>query len=214
MADFDLWNLELALWALEEYRDTIERQIARIGEDDWKRTELNLALSGAAGNETEVGLAVQDHAWLAESILPRLLRGGYVLVLWGAFESGVIEAAACLCKKQHKELRLGDIRGGDLLERASKYWHQVLDTSFLAKDDDGSALSNLLAVRNAFAHANGRISAVPPRQQAALRQLVDRDLGVQDDHGHVSLSEGFVRRSYGAVSATLTHLIQLARTME
>jgi hypothetical protein len=134
--DFRLADVEFELWALEEHLAALEESVQYLKAQDRIRTEARLREQGLSGDEGEVQLEFQDHDQRVNHVLPRYLRGSFLVALWAVFEAAVRDIAEHLRTQNQRELRLGDIRG-DLLERGQKYFKYVLSRELLPDTGDG-----------------------------------------------------------------------------
>jgi len=204
--DLRFVHIEFELWALEEHLAMLEKSIVYLREQDRIRTEAGLTERGLAENEAEVQFAWQEHRDRVNHVLPRYLRGSFLTTLWAVFEAATQEIADFLRGQAGVELVLRDIRG-DFLDRAEKYFRHVLARDFMPDRSTADVLERILLLRNAYAHANGRLDAVKSQDRAPIDKLIARNIGINEEHGYLLMSEEFVRQCLSAVRDVLSFLM-------
>jgi hypothetical protein len=204
--DLRLTDVEFELWALSEQRTALEENIRYLTAQDRVRTEAQLREAGASYEAEEVQQALEDHDQRVQHVLPRYLRGSFIVAVIAVFETAVDEIADHLRKHSGAQLRLSDIRG-DLIERTEKYFRHVLGHELFPDDSTAELVKRAVTLRNAYAHANGRLDAVFERDLPKLREWVTSGVGLSEDHGFIIPSEAFAESGLDAVQRTLTPLI-------
>jgi len=167
--DLRLLDIYFELWALEEHLVALEDNIAFVRSQDRIRTEAQLQEGGFSQDESEVQLAFQEHDQRVNHVLPRYLRGSFLVALWAVYEAAIGDIADHLRARAGVALRLSDFRG-DFLERARKYFEHVLHRDLMPDKSTAEALGRLLLLRNAFAHANGRLDAIRGNDVSTIRK--------------------------------------------
>jgi hypothetical protein len=151
--------------------------IRRLAAENRRETLGELKENGWDHDPAEVDLAFQEIRDMREFVLPRFVRGPFVVSLWACFESGVNAVAW----KMHDELnalsKLNDRRERSFLERARHYFQEVLDLPLEPDHARYERLVDLCVVRNALAHANGLREGMTPKKWAQLEQALSRDKG-------------------------------------
>ena len=209
--DFRFVEIDYELWALGEYLDALEQQLPTIAEEKRTQTYAHLQAEELDWDDPETELAFQELYEITESVLPRFLRGPFLVTLWALYESAVTEIASYLRQQQNKALKLQDIRGG-FLDRARKYFDHILAFPLCTDDRTWERLRMLMILRNALAHANGRTEAVSEQSRKKIRNWTRMGVGVAVENGNLSFTEAFVRETYALVHESLTSLIERVRS--
>ncbi len=206
-------EIEYELWALGHLRDVLEAQIVFLRDQDKLKTFAELKERGWDHDEVEWQLASQEFAERQEYVIPRFLRGPFVVSLWACYESAVKEIADYLQGRVGAPLTLRDIRADTELQQFMKYFGAVMKIPLDEIGDRLSFIDDLRLVRNALAHANGRQRAMPEQKWALVSTALKRRGSPPDDYrGLIVLSADFVREAYDAVNASLRELVARARS--
>jgi len=209
--DLRLVDVDYELWALAEHQQALEEYLSAEKATDRKRTWARLHEQGLADDEAEIQLAFQEHEQRVEHALPRLLRGSYLVVVWAVFEAAMEEIAEHLRVGTQHQLKLKDIAGDNFLSRAEKYFTQLLRAPLTTTNEQRTNLRMLLGVRNAIAHANGRLEAVRKEQLTNITAWIADGVGLSDEHGWIMPFDEFVKRMYETVNDVLKALINRVR---
>jgi len=209
--DFRFVEIEYELWALGEYLNALEQQLPAIAEEKRTQTFARLQAEKSDWDDPETELAFRELDEIAESVLPRFLRGPFLVTLWALYESAITEIAGYLKQQQKKALGLQDIRDG-FLDRARKYFDHILAFPLCADDRTWERLQMLMILRNALAHANGRIEAVKEKSRSKIEEYTKMRVGVAVENGNLSFTEAFVRETYALVHESLINLIERVRS--
>ncbi len=138
-----------------------------------------------------------------EETVPRLYRAPLLVELWAVFESGVIEIAKHLQKKQGHSLGLKDLRANNDFERARKYYQHVLHVPLITKDGVKERLDTLVLVRNAVAHCNGRIEVIPEDRLKKIQNWEQQQGDLSTDRRYLSFTGAFIKDMADAVKTAL-----------
>ena len=209
--DFRFVEIDYELWALGEYLDALERQLPTIADEKRAQTHAYLQAEGLDWDDPEAALAFQELYEVVENVLPRFLRGPFLVTLWALYESAVTEIANYLRQQQNQALKLQDIRG-DFLDRARKYFDHVLGFPLCTDTRTWERLRMLMILRNALAHANGRVEAVSEQAREKIRNWTRMGVGVAIENGNLLFTEAFVRETYALVRESLAGLIERVRS--
>lgn len=210
--DFRLIEIEYELWALGQFLSFMEPQIAYLSDQDRVQTFAQLKESGWDHDEAELQLAAQELSERQDYVVPRFMRGPFVVALWACYEAGVGEVAEFVQHKQGALLGLKELRGDHVLTRSRRYFEAVLAFTLDADDARYARLADLLTIRNSLAHANGQRRAMSTEAWDKLTQALKRQGTPPDDYrGIVILSGEFVRRAFEDVNASLRDLVNRAR---
>jgi hypothetical protein len=210
--DFRYVEIEYELWALGHMLEGIEPAMERIAQQDASETLEDLKRSGWARDEAEVDLALQDISEKRDYVLPRFMRGRFVVSLWACFESGVQTVARTMREEVGAQIELGELRGESFVARARRYFEALLGLPLDGDEARYRRLVDLSQVRNALAHANGLREGMSRERWRELERTLSRN-GVEVDtfRGAVVLSHAYVASAYNDVNASLRSLVTGAR---
>lgn len=212
--DFRYVQFDYELWALGHMLGVIEPTIERLANEDESKTFEELQRDGWANDEAELDLAYQDIREKRDFVLPRFMRGPFIVALWACFESGVQSVAKGLHTEMSAPIRLDELKGDSFLSRAHRYFDAILQLPLEVDAARYARLTNLYLVRNAIAHANGLQEAMSPgRWQRLIQALSEKGAEAESvERGAVVLTPEYVRASYDDVSESLKSLLARARS--
>jgi hypothetical protein len=158
----------------------------------------------------QAGWQVWHHVY--SEIAPRLSRGAYIVMLYAAYESAVVELADMVGRRRvNTALKLSDIAAPTFLKRGKKYFDHVLGIPLCPDDGEWSTLGELARVRNLFAHANGRLPKLDERTENMLRTLEQRG-EAEFSTGSLIILAPYAQRTLIAVTSSLNSLIARTKT--
>jgi hypothetical protein len=203
--------VEYELWGLGQVLQVLEATIDRLAQEDEAATIAALREAGATIDDGDVDIAYQDIAEKRNYVLPRFVRGPFVIALWATFESLIQAIARERAKATNAPLVMSQLRG-DVIARATLYFDAILR---LRLDNDPSRLNrlrDLYQVRNALVHANGNKEAMSKQGWHDLATTLLRNgVSVDGYRGLVVLPPEFVGRAFVDVSSSLRDLVARAR---
>jgi hypothetical protein len=211
--DFTFIDTEHELWALGEMLPALEHQMPLLAAHQSETTFEELRRQGFDGDEAEISMAYSMTYHFAEYVLPRLLRGPFLISLWSVAELAMADAAKRLKEKTGKVLSLKDIRGKSDFDQAKKYFEFVLEFPLCNDSATFNALDRLRILRNAFAHANGQFSLVKPEDQKALKDWASSDENITIVNEYVIPSAQYVRDTFTLVDIWIRDLLQRTRNI-
>ena len=211
--DFRYSEVHYELWALGHMLAVIEPAIETLSEQDEVQTRAELEQGGYAYDDAEVDLAFQDIREKRDHVLPRFMRGPFVVSLWACFESSVQAVARGLHKELDAPIELRELKGETFLAQSRRYFQAILD---LPLDDDDARyarLADLSRVRNAIAHANGLREGMSTDAWNKLGSALSRRGVVLDsDRGMLVLPRAYLEGAYADVDGSLRSLVERARS--
>jgi hypothetical protein len=157
-------------------------------------------------------MAYQEISDIRDRVLPRFLRGPFVVSPWACFESGVKSVQRTL----RADLNLKDApvpQDEDSFPRwARRNFQNVLSLPLDLDRARYDRLVDLYVVRNALAHTNGLREGMTDDEWDRLRQTLSRcgvGLGLHDVM--LVLPQKYVERAYDDVNQCLRDLVTRAR---
>ena len=204
--DSRLLDASIELDALEEHLQLIENQMAQIRETARNKTETYIRKDGLCPDDPEWQSAWQYYDYRIDT-LPIFFRGTFLVALYAAYESIVTEIARLIQVKQSQKIKLNDLRGG-FLERAKKYYKHILKFDLYSEEKAWEQVRRLSILRNAFAHANGRLDMVNERSRKIIQKWAQKNLGISTYYGYIICEVNIVADMYSAVRSSLEDLIE------
>ena len=129
------------------------------------------------------------------------------MALYAAYESIVTEIAHSIQVKQSQKIKLDDLRGG-FLERAKKYYKHILKFDLYSEEKVWQQIRMLPTLRNAFAHANGRLEMLNEKSKKEMKKWEKEKRGISTDYGYIICEVNIVADIFGAVRDSLEDLIE------
>ena len=103
--------VEYELWGLGQVLPVLEATIDRLAREDEAATIASLREAGATIDDGDVDIAYQDIAEKRDYVLPRFVRGPFVIALWATFESLIQAIARERAKAMNAPLGMSQLRG-------------------------------------------------------------------------------------------------------
>jgi hypothetical protein len=205
--DLRLFDVSLEICLLEEYLELLERQIDQISKSERLRLDAHIEKERISPDEPEWHSAMQDYHHRVDFVLPRLFRGPFLAPLYAVYESGVTEIARLIQEKQKQPISLDDLKG-DFLERAIKYYKHLLNFPLCADDKAWQRIKVLAVLRNAMAHANGRIEMLNYKAMENVRSYERRGIGVSIHSGYVVFDRRFLEETFALTRTALDDIVE------
>jgi len=161
---------------------------------------------GLTYDDPEYHLEQQELDYLIEVALPRIFRGPFLLSLYAVYESAVTEIAALIQKKKAIKMSINDLKG-DFLEKANKYFSDVLQFPLFLGNEAWQKINMLFVIRNAIAHTNGRIEMLNKSARQKIANWENQKRGISSTSGYLVVEEQFLKDTLKIVSNSLSDLI-------
>jgi hypothetical protein len=205
-------EMEYELWALGHMLAIIEPAIERLAKENESDTLEALKRAGWDQDEAELDLALQEVAETRDFVLPRFMRGPFVLALWACFESAVEAVARTLREETGAPISLDELRGNSFLARARHYFEAILEMPLEVDKARDGRLTDLSTIRNALAHSNGlRVGMSPDKWRDLGRALARQQVEVDSSREFLVLSGPYLQAAYSDVRECLHSLVNRAR---
>lgn len=201
-----LLDTEVELDGLDELIALLDRQLTL-----WKDTDSLHAWIEARLPVEQDYSSFEVYLDRAHVTLPRTFGSAVVVLLWATFESGVRETAKALAQHGGIRKKIDKIKADGFVLKSIEYFGSVLRMPLAIDKNQEEALMRLARVRNAIAHANGRVEAVKSITPEMLSDLERH--GVSTFQGYIFPSLDFVRQSLHAVRVTLAPIIARVRAL-
>lgn len=206
--DFRLLDVSMELKALEDYLETMEKQIDHIAASEKLILEAAIREQNIRPSDPEWHFEHQDYYHRVEFLFPRFFRGPFLVSLYAVYEVSVTEIARLLQKEQGKAISIDDLRGDDFLDRAKKYYKHILNFELCTDNEAWQQIKMLSEVRNAIAHTNGRIEMLRGRSKEKILDWEKKRIGIDTQWGYIAVDRAFVERTFSKVQSSLGDLVQ------
>jgi hypothetical protein len=208
LPDFDFRFVELyhELYALEEYMESVKSHLPDLIKKEENKAYESLREGGYENDSFERQEIQQRLYELIEEVLPRFFLGPIIVTLWAIFESAIYEIAKEAKDQQKQIIGLSDING-DFLERTNKYFNHILQIHIKMRDSSWQHLRMFYVLRNALAHANGRLDNIKnEKDKNVIKQWAKKGIGIENINGNLMFTQEFVRETYLIVFNVIKNL--------
>lgn len=170
---FRLVNISSDLRILEAHLELIEEQ-----EKEWLLTAQDIR-DDLLGDLSSYSQDDRQACWqFAQGVyddriefqLPRILYCPFLVSLYAVYESAVTEIATLIQEKSGRKDSLADIKKGDFLNHARKYYRDTLKFELSQNNQSWERVRILTEIRHAIAHANGHLSMVPKKRREKIKK--------------------------------------------
>lgn len=207
LIDFRLLDVSLELFALEDHLEIIENQINRLSDSaliELEEYKLNGNLTPEDADWDQARLECDQRI---ECLFPRIFRGTFLVALYAVFETAVIEIAGLIQKAQKQEITLNDLRG-DFLNKANKYYKNILRFELYRDNKAWQRIRMLAELRNAIAHANGRLDMVKKESQKKFKNWEKQAVGIHSYDNYLLVDSDFAKVTFNMVRQFLNDLVE------
>lgn len=207
----ELW---LELYALEQHLKLVEEQLERSSDSERQRIEDCLKKYDLTPDDSEWHLMVDEYSRNVGFVYPMVMRNSFLISMYSMCELTITEIAGLTQKKQGLEKSLDDIKGGDFLDRARKYYTHILNFELCENNLTWERLKILAGLRNAVAHQNGRLAMVKKGRKTKIEGWMKKDIGIENRWGYIFVTEVFVKETLRIVQGYLKDLVQRYKTWD
>ena len=205
--DFRLLDVSLELHALEDHYELIEKQISTLSDAEEASLEEYRKRENLTPEDPEWDFARQECDHKVEFLLPRFFWGPFIVSLYAVLETSVIEISRLIQQNQKQGIAINDLRG-DFLERAKKYYKNVLKFELCSDDTTWQRIKILSEVRHAIAHANGRLDMLNEKSKKRLKTLEKQNLGISLYYNYILLDSYFAKETFLKARSMLKSLVE------
>ena len=206
--DFRLLDVSLELYALEDFLETMEKQIDLISNIEKIKLEDAIRKHNLNPDGWDYVEAKQNYEDRIEFLLPRFFRGPFLVSLYAVYEAAVTEIAHLIQKRKGQAIALGDIRGNDFLDQAKKYYRHILQFELCDNNAAWQQIIMLSEIRNAIAHTNGRLEMLKKTSRDRILNWEKGKIGIESHRGYILVDRDFVRNIFSSVQTTLSKLVE------
>jgi len=205
--DFRLLDVSLEIDALEDHYELIGKQISHLSHAEKAAFDEYEKKENLTPEDPKWHFARQECDRRVEFLLPRFFWGSFIVSLYAVLETSVTEIASLIQKSQKQGIAINDLRG-DFLERAKKYYKNVLKFELCSDDNAWQHIKILADVRHAIAHANGRLDMLYENRKKRIKALEKQNLGISLDFNYILLDSYFAKETFSKVRSLLLSLIE------
>jgi len=205
--DFRLLDVSLELHALEDHYELIEKQISHLSHAEKATLDEYRKKENLTPENPEWDFARQECDHKVEFLLPRFFWGPFIVSLYAVLETSVIEIARLIQESQKQGITINDLRG-DFLERAKKYYKNVLKFELCSDDNAWQRIKILAEVRHAIAHANGRLDMLKENTKRKIKALEKQNLGISSYYNYLLVDSYFAKETFSKVRFLLESLVE------
>ena len=206
--DFRLLDVSLELYALEDFLETMEKQIDQISNVEKIQLVDMIREHNLHPDGFDIYEARQSCEDRIEFFLPRFFRGPFLVSLFAVYEAAVTEIASLIQEKKKQGISLDDIRGNDFLDRANKYYKHILQVELCDDNAAWQQIRMLSAIRNAIAHTNGRLEMLTKPLKNRILKWKQEKIGIEFQRGYLLVNRAFVRKTFSSVQTNLLALVE------
>lgn len=216
VVDFRLLDASLEMKVLEAHLNLVEEQIQIERKSAKTKLDAEIKKLSVSLQESEPGdqdgwlgeiqLAEDEYRYHVGFVLPRALRSPFLVSLYSVYESTVTEIANLMQRKVGQKISLDDLRG-NFLDRAKKYYEHILQFPLSQDKRAWERLVILSCLRNAVAHANGRLDMVDASTKRRIHKWKGQQIGVQNNRGYIVVSGAFLRGTFTLITSDLKDLV-------
>jgi len=204
--DFRLLDVSLELHALEDHYELIEKQLSHLIHTEKVSLDKYRKNENLTPEDPEWDFARQEYDRKVEFLLPRFFWGPFVVSLYAVLETSVLEIARLLQQSQKQGIGINDLRG-DFLERAKKYYKNVIKFELCGDTNTWQRIKILAEVRHAIAHANGRLDMLNENAKKKIKALEKQNLGISTYYNYILLDSCFAKETFTKVRSLLKSLV-------
>lgn len=196
-------NVEFAV--MKDYLSHLESGIKAVC-DSYVKTEESKF------NNTEY-LEHQYIYTVAEDYMPRIIRMPFVVTIYTLFENSVNQLLNYAQDKEAKSIGFTkDCDGNSLASKYNKYLADVLDFDFQFNNQVVKAISDINAVRNCIAHANGNLDSMSQKRIKMIKNIEKQKIGISTDTYHLDVTYEFLNNSMLTVFGAVENLMEFMET--
>ena len=198
------------VFALEDYLASMEEHIGRIQRSQKLKLDAYIKKEKLTPDDPEWHKAIQEYDHWVYFLLPRFFRGPFLVSLYALYEAVVTEIADLIHARQPRSKRFSTFRRKEklsFLERARQYYDEILRIELCPDETTWDRLAVLSKLRNAVAHANGRLEMLCPKKRSIVKTLAQSIPDVAMHSGYITFGKVFVSETTHIVISDLRRLI-------
>jgi len=203
--DFRLVDVTMELQVLDQHIQLIEKQLAELNKS---QEEEYLRRKKFTSDAFEWDEANSEYYKMVDFLLPRFFWGSFIVSLYAVYETAVTEIARLLQVGKAETTSMDDQKRGDFLKRANKYYKSILHFELYNDDKTWRRIKMLAEIRNAIAHANGRLDMLKPKTKEKIMKWTEMNIGILSWGNYFLVNAAFSKETFALVSASLEDLVE------
>jgi hypothetical protein len=191
--------------ALKHVEEELERSAAQIS----LRVQAKHARLGDDLHPEDKEYEEYELERTTRALLPKIVRGGFILTLWSTFEVAALDIAECAHREIGRPLKGDPFRNGGFLKNLDVVFSKGLGIPAFPDRGVYERLDELRLFRHALVHHDGKVERLPatlrrasPEEYAAIGLHQYGDLR----HEYVVPTAGFTRQALELVTSYLVSL--------
>lgn len=205
--DFRLLDIDLELFALDYYLNLIEEKVRNKEADERLKSQQRIKNSNLTPDDLEWQEQQHELNYIVDFLLPRIFRSPFLVSLYAVYESAVTEIAKLMQEKRGIAISIKDLKG-DFPDRANKYYNHVITFPLCTIKLEWDRIKMLSDLRNAIAHANGRIEMLKPVTKKKITNWEKQKIGISSINGFIVIGEGFLIDTFSLVRTSINDLVE------
>lgn len=210
--DDPLLEVSCEVYAINKYHKFIEEQIENLQQMYKDRLEAHLKTHRLTADDPEWHEAIDEYYSWVDFLFPRFFRGPFIVSLYALYESIVLEVATLIRASNPKYQSINSFKKkniySDFLEQMQNYYKIILRIEICPDSFTWERLVIISKLRNALAHANGRIDSLKPLTMQHKIIKISHDIeGIDINSGYLIFSRDFVDQSTQIVLGELHRFI-------
>ena len=167
-------SLEVSL--LPDQLTLLEDQISYVQRSHRLRIDAYIAKERLTPDDPEWHEALQDHYQWIDLLVPRFMRGTFLISLYTVYETVVAEVADVLQADLSEKRKLKNYgqKNASFLAKARGYYSNVLKLALCNEAATWERLDALRLFRNALAHVNGRLELIESEKRKDITVIFQK----------------------------------------
>ena len=193
--------------ALTHVEEELERSAAQIS----VRIKAKHAILGDELHPEDRKYDEYDLERTTKALLPKIVRGGFILTLWSTFEVAALDIAEYAHQEVGRPLKADPFRKGCFLKNLETVFSKGLGIPAFPDQIVYKRIDELRLFRNALVHHDGKVAKLPATlQRATFEEYAAIGLHQYRDirHEYVVSGAAFSRQALELVSAYLISLAE------
>jgi len=211
--DFRLLDISLELSALEQHLELIGQQLSDLERQERLLLNAKHHAEQLTPDDPDWHINHQEYQHRVNFLLPHFFNGPFLISLYAVLESAVTDVADQIQEKKGEKLSIDDLRGS-FLNRAKKYYKNVLRFDLYNSQENWQRVQMLADIRHALAHTNGRFEMMNDGTQEKIRGWVEKGHSISVRSGFLIPEEDFLQETFEMVQAMLSGLTKRYKEWE
>lgn len=205
--DLRFLESEYPLTAIGNLIEAVDQQMPSIIQQEVRRIEEKYR--DETKNDPEKASDIFMLDTFVDEDFPRFFYGSMLVTLYGIFEAATMDAMQHIQGQKGHSKDIRDVPGDNYLSKVKKYFSTELE--FVFEEESWNRLEMLRILRNALAHANGRLEFLKRRIRCRIENMAKQKIGVSISSGNIIISKDFLMESHVSVSKSVRALVAIVK---